>query len=117
MRSFYLIAGGLGLLLLVGCKSAPTVKPENFQALHAGMSQAQVQVLLGEPASTGQSDDGVLTWEYREYRYNWNTGAREQVATYDVKFKDGKLKTWGKVGGPEFRRDPVAPTTNVYIKK
>ncbi|OGB95008.1 MAG: hypothetical protein A2Z31_05900 [candidate division NC10 bacterium RBG_16_65_8] len=68
-------------LLLVGCGSKIT--QENFDKVHAGMSQEEVKAILGDPTESSGASIGPIsggTWV-------WKTGE----ATIVIQFVSGKV--------------------------
>lgn len=96
---------------LAGAGCVTSVEPGDFSRLRRGMTQRQVRTTLGSPVSTGMTPDGSVTWEYREYRYNFAANTREQVGIYMVVFQDGQLYSWGKSEGATFRHDGRSSVT------
>ena len=101
MKTMVLMLSLALTVIMTGC--ATTINPSRLSALSQGMTQPEVQKMLGKPVSTGMEEDGAPIWEYREYRFSWVTLAREQVGVYFMKFKNGKLVSWHKTAGPTFR--------------
>ena len=108
----FTLPSALLILIFAGCSSyVRSVDPKQFDQLRPGMPESEVLAVLGEPASKGMQADGTINYEYREYRYSWTGGQREQVAVYRVACKDGKLLSYGKSEGANFR--PVGSSTYI----
>lgn len=82
------------VVTLAGC-SASTVTPANFAKLKPGMTQAEVEAVLGKPASAGvrpQAKDGSLQAPFTMVR--WGDDARLITVGFD---DDGKAAViWQK---------------------
>jgi len=82
--------------------------------MRQSMHKADVQRLMGPPASTGMTGAGEESWKYREFRWSFSQGQRELVAVYELRFNDDLLVSWEKVEGAQFRPTVDRGTTIVH---
>ncbi len=105
---------GLVCAVSLSCSYVASVEPSSMMQLRQNMDKAEVQGLLGQPASTGMADTGEESWEYREYRWSFTQGQRELVAVYQLRFKGDLLVAWEKVEGAQFRPTVDRGTTIIH---
>jgi outer membrane protein assembly factor BamE (lipoprotein component of BamABCDE complex) len=93
------------IVLLVALSSCAT-QPTKFKYLSLGMTKSEVLDLLGDPYSTAAHGD----LEYLNYSYN--RGPLSGMAVdgapddYFVRFKQGKVESYGKLGDFDSTKDP-----------
>jgi len=88
----WLVFGGFGALLLMGCacggvatlfwfqgRTNPRVTEENYKKLHTGMTEAEVKAVMGEPNANGEAyrdakDGGDDPRDYGGRIMRWRNG-------------------------------------------
>ncbi|MHC5054693.1 MAG: hypothetical protein ACYTKD_08245 [Planctomycetota bacterium] len=94
---------GLVCAASVSCAYVGNFEASSMMQMRQNMHKSEVQRLMGPPASTGMSDTGEESWEYREYCWSFTQGQRELMAVYQLRFKNDFLFSWEKTEGAQFR--------------
>ncbi|MHC4248574.1 MAG: hypothetical protein ACYS9X_05540 [Planctomycetota bacterium] len=94
---------GLVCAASVSCGYVASFEPSSMAQMRQNLHKAEVQRLMGPPASTGMTDAGEESWEYREHRWSFTQGQRELVAVYQLRFRNDFLVSWEKTEGAQFR--------------
>ncbi|MHC4248121.1 MAG: hypothetical protein ACYS9X_03245 [Planctomycetota bacterium] len=105
---------GLVCAASLSCAYVGSIEPSSMMQMSQNMHKAEVQRLMGQPASTGMTDTGEESWEYREHRWSFTQGQRELVAVYELRFRNDFLVSWEKVEGAQFRPAVDRGTTVVF---
>lgn len=111
MRQFVRnMCGALALCVLAsGCGSLFTASNKTTVSnIRPGMTQAQVQGMLGSP-DYKRFDGGVEQWEYRSYYYTQGN----QPVNVIVDFNDGKVVALNSFDTPQYPTPPVPPVVAV----
>lgn len=60
------LAIAFAMIVLAGCQTTESGKPDEQIYLRRGMPASEVKELLGEPAAVRQTDEGQETWVYEK---------------------------------------------------
>lgn len=85
--------GAIAAIGIAGFAQAKNLSPSEYQQIHAGMSQEEVQQILGKPAHVERyALSQTTTWSYDTSAFNERAGDR----VLDVDFgSDGKVISVG----------------------
>jgi hypothetical protein len=93
-------------LLSVFCLSGCLSSASDINAVHLGMTKAEVIAAMGQPASITADQTG----EYLNYGLaeGWRVGNAATTTPYEIKLVNGKVVSYGRAGAAN-RPNPPPP--------